>query len=263
MIAGPMLAAAVAGPLRFPLLATPKLDGVRCLVRDRAAVTKSGRPIPNHHIRSWIETHCPDGFDGELIVPGAGFHATAQAVATAAGTPAFEYHLFDFVIDDPDEPYALRMEELDRLECLVSPNHTRKLLPIEIRDQAALDAFEARCLAAGFEGVILRDAAAPYVAGATTARSQWMLKLKRFLDDEAVIVGAEPGRGECLRALRVLWRGIEFAIGTGFSHVQRAELWAARQSLAGQLVKFSYQPRPGQAAPSSATFLGLRPAFDL
>jgi DNA ligase-1 len=255
MISTPMLAAAVTAPLRFPLLATPKLDGIRCLVIDGQALTRSLRPLPNDFARAWIESHCPDGFDGELILPGEGFHATSRALMTPGGRPDFEFHVFDYVFDDPDEPYAERISELAALESTTPRCRVRKLLPVEIRDQAALDAFEAHCLDEGFEGVVLRDPSAPYVEGRTTERSAAFLKLKRLADDEAEVVAWDG------RALRVAWDGTEFAIGTGFDARTRAE-FSARAPV-GQLARFSYHPRAGQRRPSSAVFTGLRSRLDL
>ena len=49
----PMLAAAVkeAAGLPWPLVATPKLDGIRCLVRGGQALTRSLKLVPNQ----WVD----------------------------------------------------------------------------------------------------------------------------------------------------------------------------------------------------------------
>ena len=54
--------------LSFPVLATPKLDGIRCLKIDGRALTRSFKPVSNRSTREWIEANLPDGLDGELIV---------------------------------------------------------------------------------------------------------------------------------------------------------------------------------------------------
>ena len=54
--------------LPFPLYATPKIDGLRCLVIDGVATSRSLKPIPNRFVQSVLGTHLLDGLDGELVV---------------------------------------------------------------------------------------------------------------------------------------------------------------------------------------------------
>jgi len=56
-IVKPMLAGKCEQPsaLRFPVLATPKLDGIRCLKINGRAVSRSFKPISNTFIREWID----------------------------------------------------------------------------------------------------------------------------------------------------------------------------------------------------------------
>jgi DNA ligase 1 len=99
--------------LRYPVLASPKLDGIRCLVVKQdgkvRAVSRNFKPIPNHYIREWLEENCPPGFDGELIIPNSTFQHTSSAVMSRNGEPAFEYQVFDYY---SDQPYAKRMNNL-------------------------------------------------------------------------------------------------------------------------------------------------------
>ncbi len=39
-------------PLRFPLLVSTKIDGIRVLVRDGVAYSRSLKPIPNKYVQS-------------------------------------------------------------------------------------------------------------------------------------------------------------------------------------------------------------------
>src|SRR6187399_613175 len=55
--------------LPYPLLGSPKIDGIRCLFTREGPILRSGKPIPNEHIRSVLEDHCEalHGLDGEII----------------------------------------------------------------------------------------------------------------------------------------------------------------------------------------------------
>ena len=130
----------------------------------------------------------------------------------------------------------------------------------------------------GYEGAIVRDPHGPYKHGRSTMKQGWMLKLKHFDDDEAVILDTEELMhnddtstrkkenlvpGNTLGALVVQWKGEEFKIGTGFDASTRAELWAKRDALIGGFVKFKYQGTSSYGVPRFPVFLGLRDERDM
>ena len=170
----PMLAGKcdAAEALSFPVLATPKLDGIRCLKIDGQALTRSFKTISNTFAREWIEANLPDGVDGELMLRGGTFNATASAIGRESGEPDFVFHVFDYVSDGIDVPYACRVRELERLP---QWEHVEKVLPVEIRNADELAAYEEKCVAAGYEGVMVRDPAGPYKCGRSTEREGWLL----------------------------------------------------------------------------------------
>jgi DNA ligase-1 len=265
------------------------LDGIRCLKIEGRALTRSYKPISNRFAREWIEANLPDGVDGELMLRGGTFNATTSAIGRESGEPDFVFHVFDYVSDGIDVPYACRMQELARLP---EWDHVEKVLPVEIADAAQLAVYEEECLAAGYEGVMVRDPASPYKCGRSTEREGWLLKIKRFEDAEAVVL--EPyegmtnqneaerdafgrtkrsmaqagmvGRGELGGFIvRTLDTGVEFRLG--YNHVlggiDRVSLWIKRESLIGKLVKFKHQPSGAKDAPRFPKFVGFREAWDM
>lgn len=291
----PMLAGKVESidEVKFPAYCTPKLDGIRCLIVNGEAVSRKLKPIPNAFVRTRLRG-LPDGLDGELMVPGAeNFGETSSAIMSRDGTPTFEFHVFDYVTD-PSKPYLERVGDLD-MEVLarqVSSEHydwVRPLVPCPIMSVEELVRYEEWCLEEGYEGVMIRSATGPYKFGRSTTREGYLLKLKRFEDAEAEVIGVEElqrnqneqerdalGHAKRSKAKagmvpggtlgKLLVRradGVEFAIGSGFTATQRAELWARRDALAGALVKFKHQPHGAQEAPRLPIFLGLRHADDL
>jgi DNA ligase-1 len=62
----PMLASPAPETIKFPVLASPKLDGIRCIIRDGVAVSRNLKPIPNVYIQKSLAGLPP--LDGELIV---------------------------------------------------------------------------------------------------------------------------------------------------------------------------------------------------
>lgn len=278
--------------LRFPLLATPKLDGIRCLKIRGQALSRKFKPIPNTHIRTLIKTaDIPDGLDGEIIIPGRPFNDLSGDVRREDGAPNFEYHIFDFVSTSLQTIYADRMASLGILSL---PPFCKKVLPILIRTVEELRAYEANCLAAGYEGVMVRSPNGPYKCGRSTLNEGYLLKIKRFEDDEAEIIDFEEemenqnvatkdafGRTERsshkenlvpkgtlgkLICRNAKWPET-FGVGTGYSAKLRDQLWAARAELPHKLIKFKHQPPPVGAPPDDRprfpVFLGFRDDWDM
>ena len=246
--------------LRYPLLATPKVDGIRFLVVGGRAVTRSLNPIPNERIREWIEANLPEGVDGEITVPG-GFGATSSAVTRQGGTPDFTLHVFDWA---QDAPYQARIASAASLDNIYP--RVRVLVPVEIHTEAELWGFEDRCLAEGHEGVILRDPNGPYVCGRTTEGSQLMLKLKRHKDDEAIILTVFPMDESDAEAggLAVEWKGVRFNLAWNSSlGLTRADVWAMHESLRGRIVRFRHQPHGAKRLPRFPVLTGFREGWDL
>ena len=54
----------------FPMVVSPKLDGIRCLMKDGRPISRSGEVLPNKFLQKWSMGHAEllHGLDGELIV---------------------------------------------------------------------------------------------------------------------------------------------------------------------------------------------------
>lgn len=271
--------------LRYPVLATPKLDGIRCLIIEKdgrkRAVSRNFKPIPNHFVREWLEENCLIGFDGELVLTEGSFQDVSSAIMSREGEPDFLYQVFDWA-GTPDSSYADRTWVLEQ-----SPSyaHVEYVLPLEVESVAQLERYEEQCLADGYEGVMVRDPMGPYKCGRSTEREGWLLKIKRFEDGDAIIIGVEEklhnaneqmddplGRTRrhsfkdgmvpmnTLGALIVkdLKTKVEFKIGTGFDDAMRQTLWNARATLNGTIVKYKSQPTGVKDKPRFPVFLGVR-----
>jgi DNA ligase-1 len=190
--------------LRYPIMASPKLDGIRGLIVDGKLLSASFKPIPNYHTRTMCEKFLPEGFDGELFVKGGteiGHHTSA--FMSASGRPDFTFNVFDYV--NPKErnplctPYRHRMQNLrdirNRLQEVISEEatffnqHVTFLLPRTINTQEELQEYIDVCLRKGYEGVMVRSIVGPYKCGRSTEREGFLLKIKPFEDGEAEIIG--------------------------------------------------------------------------
>ena len=298
-ITKPMLASKCERPdlLPFPVLATPKLDGIRCLKIGGKALTRSFKPISNRYVREWIEANLPDGVDGELMLRDGTFSETTSAIGRRDGQPDFVFHIFDYVFEGRlDEPYRHRVADLDGLlgfsDLDPRSKHLVFVTPTLVHNLSELEAFETKCIDDGYEGVMVRTPQSPYKCGRSTEREAWLLKIKRFEDSEALVL--EPyegmtnqnaaeldafgrtkrslaqagmiGRGELGGFIvRHLSTGVEFRLG--YNHVaggiDRVTLWMKRETLIGRVVKFSHQPSGAKEAPRFPKFIGFRESWDM
>lgn len=268
--------------IKYPVLATPKLDGIRCIIYDGRAVSRSLKPIPNIHIREALEKlgRWAEGFDGELILPGRNFNEISSAVMSFEGRPEFIYKVFDIVGADE---YRNRVSIL---EFLAVPAFIEKVIPSRIEDAKELYFYEGACIVGGYEGVMVRDPYGPYKFGRSTTKEGYLLKIKRFEDSEATVIGRVPmfrntnpaftgELGQTKRSkeqaglvvdtnmlgalvVKDIKTGVEFEIGTGFTEADRLEDWPD-----GTIVKYKHQPHGRLEKPRSPVFLGRRSLLDI
>lgn len=281
----PLLAAkADLAKVRYPVLASPKLDGIRCLVHGGVAVTRSLKPIKNKIIAAALSKPEYEGLDGEIMTYYSGlmeeFNTVQSKVMSADADPGtWTFVVFDDHTGEGGYKYRLaalfnRVEGMPNISVL---NHAA------VFNRDALNEVVDKHVEQGFEGTMVRDPNGPYKYGRSTVNEGTLLKIKAFEDDEATIVGTVElmrNRNEArtnalghtersshaenkepaniLGALRVKWRDKEFELGTGFTQADREELWRDREQLIGKLVTFKYQQVSHLGVPRFPVFLGMR-----
>lgn len=288
----PMLASPLVGDVKFPVLVSPKLDGVRCLIIDGVACSRSLKAIPNKHVQKLFGKPEFNGLDGELIVGSPVsldvFQRTTSGIMSVNGEPAVVFYVFDdFSVD---APFMVRLNSATER----GASHSN-LLPVvhdTVEHADKLLCFEGHYLARGYEGLMVRAPDGPYKQGRSTSKEGWLLKVKKFVDAEATIIGCTElmhngnsaqvnllGHSErsshksgmigkqVLGAMivRDIETGIEFDIGTGFTAVQREYFFFLWQHdlLIGKIVKYKSQPTGVKDKPRFPVFLGLRDSRDM
>ena len=94
--------------VRLPVYVSTKLDGIRCLIIDGVAYSRSLKPVRNKYIQSIIGNEKYNGFDGELVVGNIYdkdvFQKTTSGVMSEQGEPNFVFYVFD---DFTHPPYRI------------------------------------------------------------------------------------------------------------------------------------------------------------
>lgn len=286
----PMLAAPVTDIelLNYPVLASPKLDGIRCVIIDGVAYSRSLKPIPNIAVQQFFANGKYDGFDGELIAGPAHnapdvFNRSTRFVMKRDAVDDWAFYVFDWIQG------GITIERMGLVESLEWSPHVRPVIQTALRDTEALREYERVSLSQGFEGVMIRSMGGEYKYGRSTLKEGLLLKLKRFSDDEAMIIGVEclmqnkniAGVNElgyierssaayglvpvdALGALIVRRAdGVEFKIGSGFTESQRYNLWQNQDEIIGKMVTYKHFEVGAKDKPRFPIFKGFRDEKDI
>src|SRR2546421_11927612 len=113
----PMLACSISenelDSLTYPVACQSKLDGIRCILLNGRAVTRTLKPIPNKHIRDYLEqwSFLYRNFqviDGEITSNGTFQETTSTVMTHDKKTEDWTYTIFDLVEDDFQENFTRR-----------------------------------------------------------------------------------------------------------------------------------------------------------
>lgn len=281
--------------IQYPVYASPKLDGIRCSIVDGKALSRTLKPIPNKHIYSTLSCERLNGLDGELIVGSPTsktcYNESVSNVMAFDKVPAYTYYVFD-IHNHLGDFNRRRQRLLDFLGNGTWDMHPQICLLEQnlLHNEDDMLAYEAAKVEEGYEGIILRSPNAPYKFGRSTVKEGYLLKVKRFEDSEAEIIGFEEemfngneaetnelGRTKRSTAkagltgkstlgaflVRDIHTGIEFSIGTGLTALQRGVFWQRQDDYLGKLCKYKFFPVGVKDRPRHPVFLGMRSREDM
>lgn len=278
--------------LKYPVMVSPKLDGVRCIIKDGIALSRSLKPIPNKFVQELFGKEEYNGLDGELIVgdPTANdvYKNTVSGVMSIEGQPDVRYYIFDRW-DLGETPFEYRNVTLFNYES----QDIIRVPQYVVTELDYLLTFVDKWLTQGYEGIMIRAIRAYYKFGRSTTREGILLKYKQWEDCEAQIIGfdemmhnrneptlsptgnqvratckeyMEPAGklGKFIVSADVPKLGIvEFKIGSGLTDQERQEIWDNQGEWIGKLIKFKYFPIGTDEKPRQPIYLGVRDERDL
>lgn len=269
----------------WPKIMQPKLDGICCLAVDGVAMSRTMKPIPNRYVQKVFKELNLHGLHGELMVKGD-FNEVQSAIMSEDGEPDFYYVVYD-KWDIPEFTYSSRRIECRDLVLSLNSKHLATIDSWDVFDTQGCEDLLELYIESGYEGAMLRDPNSLYKQGRHTLKSQALLKLKKFYDDEAVVIGFEEKltnnntqekdeRGyskrsskkegmvpaNTLGALIVNWKGTEFKVGSGYTDKQRQDIWDNREALLGKLITFKYQELSAKKVPRFPVFKCFREEFN-
>lgn len=197
----PMLASDYAeDKIRFPVIAQPKIDGVRALNMTGTLTGRSLKKHANRHVTGYFSHSSLAGFDGEMAAEQECHpdlcRLTTSALSTIDGAPWIMWHVFDYVAPETKSlPYEQRLvamasrvaalkadPQLHELAC-----HLQLIPSVMCASLEQLLEADAVWLDMGYEGTILRDPQGLHKQGRSTVKEGGLLRIKRFIDFEVEV----------------------------------------------------------------------------
>lgn len=281
--------------LPYPLYGSPKIDGWRGLVDRGRLYSRTLTQIPNRYTQ---ELFCglPQGMDGELVVgPANGLNvmqATQSGMSTHEGEPDVTFHVFDNFAN-PQYPYWRRLELIQEWyvkHLFGEIPHVHIVHQQLLHSPQEVQEYEVTQLRLGYEGICLRTPTSKYKFGRSTFREAYLVKIKRYEDGEAIIIGFEEklhnsndattdARGYTKRSSHaenlipvgtlgsLVCRDLEsnavFNVGTGFTDAERLRIWTRREEFSGLCITYKHFAVTGvKEAPRQPVFKCFRDLRD-
>jgi DNA ligase-1 len=229
-----------------------KLDGVRAYWTGEHFMSRQGNRF---YAPAWFVAGLPPiPLDGELWLGRKRFQRAVSIVRRQDESELWRELKF-VIFDAPacNGVFENRVAFIERSLNKHQPAFALALHHYRCQGTNHLHEELARINSLGGEGLMLRQPGSQYEAG----RSTTLLKLKRFHDAEAQVIGHQPGAGRHKGRLGALLvqmpDGTQFAVGTGFTDSQRESPPAI-----GSVITFRFQELTDGRVPRFPSFVRVR-----
>jgi hypothetical protein len=250
--------------VEYPLLAQPKLNGVRCKLTvhgDAGPATLKSRGgkwynVPSHIIKAADKFLPPGIYDGELYHDGWSLQRITSAIKKL-NDDTKEIHFVCYDLVDTVLSFKERYATVQSIFGSLHQTEEQRDNPLwlchtqEVRYKEMVYDFLGRCEEEGYEGVMLRDPNSLYQPG---FRSKGLLKLKNMQDAEFKIISVKSANGRhagCAVFKCLNDDGTEntFDVAPEGTLEYKRELYDDRENLIGKMLTVRFQERSEKNIP--------------
>jgi DNA ligase-1 len=178
--------------ISYPCYVQPKLDGCRMIYQGGKCISRQGKEFTTlDHVAAELKKLAIDVPDGEIYLQGASIQEIIRRLKKERGvrTEELEYWIYD-KIDDKD--FKERTESIAKAFSKAKFTHLKYVETHLVNSEQEINDWHDKFVQAGYEGVIIRNAAGGYEC---KHRSSNLQKLKSFEDKEFIIVGGDEAEG--------------------------------------------------------------------
>ena len=280
--------------LKYPLLVSYKLDGIRCIFRNGEMTSRALKQFPNIQLRARFEHLSKMSkvnnvlLDGELLAKSTTFNKLS-GLTRQLDHPLpkdLYFYAFDAVKDQQyDVPFK------DRLNILLLGYEHTPITNVKVVEQrvlfnvAEVNKYYEEALDWGCDGLILRDPNGKYKFGRGTVKEGLIYKMKPFQTFDAKILdviqatevrdGAEKKINELGRSVtskkkddRILidkasafvvkYEGKELKVTIAMTDKEKKEVWKNRCQYIGVMIEYKGMIVGSKNLPRHPVFLRFR-----
>jgi DNA ligase-1 len=228
-----------------------KLDGIRAYWNGKTLLSKNANKI---YAPKWfIDNLPPFELDGELWTKRGDFENIQNIVLDTEPSETWgniTYNIFE--IPNKKGDISKRLKKLKEW-LQVNPSSYIKIVPqVVCKNENHLEEFLKEMLEKKAEGVMLKNPFLEYES-IKKERSNNLLKVKTFFDDEAIVISHNYKDGRLKSLVLKLENGKTFNLGNGFSIQDRLN-----PPKVGETVTFKYYGFTKNGKPKFASFLRVR-----
>jgi len=233
-------------------LMSEKLDGIRAYWDGKNLISKNGNII---NAPSWFIKDFPKfPLDGELWTKRNDFENIQSIVLDKNPSKQWNeitYNIFEVPFENPMQKgnFFKRLEKIQNWQEENNNQYIKIIKQIRCENKEHLDKYLNELVNKKAEGIIIKNPYLEYFTG----RSSNILKVKKFHDMEAEVIGINYNNKKFKSLVLKLENGITFNLGNGFTKKQRLNHPKIKD-----IVTFKYYSFTKYGKPKFASFLRVR-----
>lgn len=283
------------GKLAYPCILMPKIDGVRSVNFDGHLTGRTLKRHGNYLVNNRFDGDEFKFLDGEMAFGGLTDSDLCRKTSSKLSRiddpdiSKLTWNIFDY-LRSPNSHYIARLQQLEEYLYKLNDPKIKIVHYKQCKNLDELLEYETECLNLGFEGLIIRDPYARHKNGRCTVREGAYLRLKRFIESEAIVSEIIEGEsnnndavinklGQTERSSKkegmvkngmvgsmlcldcVTGQLITVAPGK-MTHNERIRYFKNPKSLIGKVIKYKYFPVGIKDLPRFPTFQCIRSQAD-
>lgn len=282
--------------LSYPLLASTKLDGIRCIFKDGEILSRSLKQIQCKQLRERLEPIRKFSkenniiFDGEIYSDKLTFQEITHFVMTQdlgdeELPTSVKFYCFDSIEDNKINISFKQRTEFASLCMMRFPDIAFPVEQVDVDNAEEVNDFFEQVLKENYEGLILRDPNGTYKFGRGTLKEGLIFKVKPFLDFDGQIIDViqstevnedaekkinELGRSVTSKkkgerhtidkasAFMVHYEGKELKVVLAMSDEEKEEVWKNKESYIGKWITYKGMIVGAKSVPRHPVMLRFR-----
>lgn len=252
----------------YPMLASFKLDGIRCIFKDGELLSRSLKELPNIHLHvkfAHLKEYSKKNnviLDGELYCTSVDFNALSGIIRSDEHDlpDDLEFYCFD-LLDANKKTFKDRVQDYMYLRqpSLVQVAQT------EVNSAEEVQSYFEHAIKSGYEGLILKDPSSYYKFGRASFKSNTAYKCKLYESFDAQIIditqatvareGSEKKVNELGRSVTsqkkadrelinkaatfiVLYNNMPLGVSIALTDEEKEEIWANKHKYIGRWIQY-------------------------